>query len=161
MDIKAKRPPEMNKIALISVCNIIRIDLIKVEITQSVIQKFCMKFSESIQNWISTILRTAIFDLGLHKIIWLPDSEFCQATLAAIYRAITYREYVTTLYTRYPIVARALGLAAASKGILHTSNHPEFHPSPLSNPSPVSWKNPWVGNFSVSPVHKMVYLTIA
>ena len=26
-----------------------------------------------------------------------------------------------SLYTRYPIVARALGLAAASKGILHTN----------------------------------------
>ena len=31
-----------------------------------------------------------------------------------------------TLYTRYPIVARALGLAAASKGILHTRRNRVF-----------------------------------
>ena len=32
--IKAKRPPKMNKIARISVCDILRIDLIKIEIIQ-------------------------------------------------------------------------------------------------------------------------------
>ena len=36
MDIKAKIPPKMNKIARISVRNIHRIDFSKIEITQSV-----------------------------------------------------------------------------------------------------------------------------
>ena len=41
--------------------------------------------------------------------------------------------FIITLYTRYPIVARALGLAAlgrvrrASKGILHTNNNITFN----------------------------------
>ena len=34
--IKAKRPPKMNKIGRISVCDIHRIDLIKIEITHPV-----------------------------------------------------------------------------------------------------------------------------
>ena len=57
--------------------------------------------------------------------------------------SFSFRAFLTvqtlTLYTRYPIVARALGLAAAvqplgrvrraSKGILHTNiNHGQFYP---------------------------------
>ena len=42
LDTKAKRPPKMNKIACISVRDIHTIDLIKIEITQSVFKFFAL-----------------------------------------------------------------------------------------------------------------------
>ena len=54
----------MNKIARFSVCDIRRIDIIKIELAIS-LQIFCMKFSESVQNWILTLLWAAIFDFAL------------------------------------------------------------------------------------------------
>ena len=65
MNAEAKIPQKMNKITHILVCDIRKIDLIKIETTQSVFKIF----GNRLQIAFSPYLGKPIFDLGLQNIL--------------------------------------------------------------------------------------------